>query len=491
MLRLQIRRVPPVWLFIIGLLLASFTCQTAARFLSQELDSTIFAKLIHPPEAAGSPLAEGTAGDHLVEPVLKPTPPEPNHDQAQTRGGVSNAIAVETLPEVTVSPEVKPLMVTKQGFGQDEREVAYAFLVKNADAAAAVAGSEVQVKAYDAASRVIATDSDYITIVLPGQTLGIAGNLSLEEEIPVAKLIVQIKTGQPYFFETMPVLDVKGIKYRPGQYYDRVTGLIDNSAGRDLEDLRVSAIAYDKVGDIVGAGYTFVSFLLADSSTGVDITLSTRGLVDKVELYPRLSFFTNLESAKQRPAGADDLSIQAHGFAQAGIEVGYGFLAENTNETFAVKDSEYRMTTFDDRGDVIAVDEGYIKLLLPGQIFGIGGTFYVEEGEEADHVDLQLKSGNYQSSSHLSWLVASNIEVSVDDSSTTVTGEILNPNEQALEDIWVTAVAYDEMGQIVGGGFTWLDFIPANGESAVEVRVTSAGKPVSAELYASVGELPE
>ena len=106
-------------------------------------------------------------------------------------------------------------------------------------------------------------------------------------------------------------------------------------------------------------------------------------------------------------------------------------------------------------------------------------------------MDLQLKSGNYQSSSHLSWLVANNIEVSGDDSSLAVTGEILNPYEQALEDIWVTAVAYDEMGQIVGGGFTWLDFIPANGESAVEVRVTSAGKPVSAELYASVGELPE
>jgi len=55
----------------------------------------------------------------------------------------------------------------------------------------------------------------------------------------------------------------------------------------------------------------------------------------------------------------------------------------------------------------------------------------------------------------------------------------------------VSAIAYDEAGEIIGGGFTYLDFVPANGKAAVEVSITSTGIPATTELYAIVSGLSD
>ena len=49
----------------------------------------------------------------------------------------------------------------------------------------------------------------------------------------------------------------------------------------------------------------------------------------------------------------------------------------------------------------------------------------------------------------------------------------------------------NEAGEIIGAGFTYLDFVPANGKAAVEVGITSAGKPATVELHAAVSALSD
>ncbi len=45
--------------------------------------------------------------------------------------------------------------------------------------------------------------------------------------------------------------------------------------------------------------------------------------------------------------------------------------------------------------------------------------------------------------------------------------------------------------QIIGGGFTFLDFVPAAGSAAVSVPVTTNGEPARVELYAALSALSQ
>jgi hypothetical protein len=67
----------------------------------------------------------------------------------------------------------------------------------------------------------------------------------------------------------------------------------------------------------------------------------------------------------------------------------------------------------------------------------------------------------------------------------------MNPYDIDISDLWVYVIAYDDSGDIIGGGYTLLDFIPANGEAVVEASVTVSGIPASLEFYATVSSLSE
>lgn len=72
-----------------------------------------------------------------------------------------------------------------------------------------------------------------------------------------------------------------------------------------------------------------------------------------------------------------------------------------------------------------------------------------------------------------------------------VTGQIVSPYSKDFTHIWVSAILYDGEGEIIGGGRTTLDFIPANSRAAVKVPVDLAGVPATAELYGRIMLLSE
>jgi len=45
--------------------------------------------------------------------------------------------------------------------------------------------------------------------------------------------------------------------------------------------------------------------------------------------------------------------------------------------------------------------------------------------------------------------------------------------------------------QIIGGGFTFLDFVPAAGSVAASVPMTTNGEPARVELYAALSALSQ
>lgn len=388
----------------------------------------------------------------------------------------------------TLVSDVLELILHGKGFGQAGEQLAYGFEIENPNGAA-VSGNVFQLLAYTADGELVGSEVETIPLLLPGQLLGVAGSLILDNESTVEEILLQITTGDRLELDILPDIEITGINYRSSELYERVSGLIGNESEIDLDDIRISALAYARDGRIIGAGYTYLSFLPANSAMGVDIVLTTNEPVERIELYPRLSLPTLLQTSIDRPLLANELSIADSGYSQSGIEVGYGFLIENPNSSYALENTEYRLTFFNESGDVIAVDEGYIELLLPQEILGIGDHVFVDEDESVSRMVILAKPSHYQPAIPKPLLTAENVVVISDTLGTQVSGDIVNPYLVDLNNVRVAAIVFDAEGRIVGGGFDWIDTILPNGVVPVEVRVSAGESGTTAKLYAGISEI--
>lgn len=396
-----------------------------------------------------------------------------------------------STPKPTPTPEPEDVVVVASGFGQDERRVGYGFVVSNPNADMSIESTQFQIAAFDDAGAVVETDSGYIPLLLPSQQLGIGGDLFLDEGVKVAKLEVQLGQSDAEGTGPIPYFGVDQVRYSVGSYSDKVTGLVSSPFQRALTDLRVSAIAYDAEGSIIGGGYTYLGFILANGTTGVEVSMTAAGQVASVELHPALSGLTFLRAEREVPADATEITISKSGFGQGGREVGCGLLVQNANEDYAIERSQYRVTLFDVEGYVLAIPEGYISVLLPGETLGVAETTYVEKGEVVARADFQVLSGEYEASGPLPRFTSENISYQAGTFSSKTTGMIVNPYQKDITNLQVAAIAYDGQGNIVGGGYSYLDFVPGDSRAAVEVATVSSGAPVSVELYATLSGLSE
>lgn len=397
-----------------------------------------------------------------------------------------------TEPPPTPTPEPEPIVVIAQGFGQDDRSVGYSFIVENPNAGLAFEDSQYQIAAFDEAGAIVDTDSGYITLLLPEQTLGIGSSLFVDEGVVVSSIEIQLNAGDPQATDPIPNFTVDLPTYHASDFFSDVSGVIQSPYNRDFSDLRVSAVVYNEADEIIGGGFTFVNFILANSSTGVNVSVTSAGEVARAELYPVLSGLSLLGSENEIPEDAINVSLINQGYGQDDRSGGYGLIIENLNSAYSIETSQYRITFFAEDDTVIETEEGYVNLILPEQTLGIGGEVFLDEGQTISRMEAQFQVGDFiETTEELPQFTAENITFSQGSFSSQVTGFILNPYTQDVTDLRVSTIAYDEGGEIIGGGFTFLDFAAANGKSAVEVSITTSGIPATVELYAVPTSLTE
>jgi hypothetical protein len=248
-------------------------------------------------------------------------------------------------------------------------------------------------------------------------------------------------------------------------------------------------VVYDESNSIIGGGFTYVNFIPANASTGVNMTVVASGKVANVELYPMVSELSQFASKKKIPEDATEIILLKQGFGKAEYQSSYGFTVENPNSDYSVEDSKYRVTFLSGEGTVVDTDEGYINILLPNQTLGIAGF---APGDDFDKAEVQIMTGNYQQTTEeLPQFTSEKVVFGEGPLGGKVTGFILNPYTKDITDLWVSAIAYDSDGEIIGGGFTFLDFAAANGKSAVEINISTSTTPASVELYAMPTSLSE
>ncbi|MCL5026230.1 MAG: FxLYD domain-containing protein [Chloroflexi bacterium] len=186
------------------------------------------------------------------------------------------------------------------------------------------------------------------------------------------------------------------------------------------------------------------------------------------------------------------LALVAKGFGQKLGPVGYAFVVENPNPGLAVENSLYQVAAYDDQGKVLRTDSGSIGLLLPGQKLGFASDlFLLKQDSAVARLEVQIKPGTVTSTKPLPALTVDNVSYRHDIWYPKVTGVIKNPYPKAIDRVRVSAILYDDAGGIIGGGASYVKFVPANGEAAVEVNVITSGRPAKVELHPAIGALSQ
>jgi hypothetical protein len=464
---------------LVLLVLASLACGSTT---TDELrDASVAVQEENAPIEAAQ---ESQTGDSAGEPEIA----DPQETNVPDTEPTAEATAVPTeLPAI----EALPLTIIDQGFGQEEQNAAYAFKVQNPNEAIGFENVGYQIAIKNSEGEIIGTDSGFITALFPNQVLGLAGTLFLDDGQIISSLDVQLSQGEEVATEPLETFTVDGTQFLSGDFSNEVAGIITSHFNRPFDDVRVSAITYDDAGKINGGGFTFASFIPANDGVGINVSVTSTGQVANVELFPVISILSLLGSDDEVPAGALSLELLDFGFGADDFGTSYGILVRNPNESFSLEASKYIVTAFDEAGTVVATDSGYLDVVLPGQDMGIGGSLFAQSNSAITSVKVHIRDGSFVESDVITGFTAEGVTFVPGDFSSEVTGNINNPYTSEITSLRVSALAFNEQGEITGGGFTYLDFIPAQGASPVSVQLSTVEPPASVQLYAATSSLSE
>ena len=426
--------------------------------------------------------------------ILAPTP---SATPRATVTAPSRPIATQppAATATNASGEAVTLAVVQHGFSevQSYDEVAFGFVVENPDSENAVINSEYRVTVYQGADE-LETDTGYLDYVLPGQRMGVGGSIFIPSGRDADSIVVELTAGEAAAPELDPGFTVDSIRYYRESLFPSATGVISTTSDVPLQDFEVFAVGYDEAGTIIGGGYTFVSFILAGGTTGVEVSVASADEPASVELYPVVTSLTIFGINDTASLDAEPLGIVADGFGPSAFEneLGWGFIVENPNPTLAAETTAYQVTAYAADGSVLGVYSSFISLLLPGERLGLGGSFYLPAGTTAERLEFDVL-GRYfsETSIQADFLTVIDIVYVADELSPRVTGTIQNSLDRELNDVEVYAVAYNDAGQIVGGGFSFIDRIEAGGQTSIEVTIAAGEQSASVELFPTVGSLAE
>lgn len=174
-------------------------------------------------------------------------------------------------------------------------QVSYGVVFANSGDAIAV-DARVQITFNGADGGVVTTQEEYLTAVLPGQQAALGA--SLYDTDGVASMSVQVLPGS-----SEPADDVAGA-FEVSQVATSVeeygglttTATVASPFTKDLQDLYATAIHRGPDGAIVGGDFTFLSFVPAGGTAGVEImTAANLPEPTSSEVYVQLSGLSLME----------------------------------------------------------------------------------------------------------------------------------------------------------------------------------------------------
>jgi hypothetical protein len=198
------------------------------------------------------------------------------------------------------------------------------------------------------------------------------------------------------------------------------------------------------------------------------------------------------------PTGNGTVEVVDSGFSpfMGGIDgnertAAYGFIVENTGDEL-VTDIQINVSAFAADGTALANASHTVNVLRPGQRMGLGDEFY-GENFASDVADVQIQVGepsNYSAENvpDEGELTAEGINSSTTEYGIETTFTATSTYSQQVDSPVVYAVYRDAEGKIIGGSYSYLDFIPAGGSVAGTVESYEVIPNVAdTEIYLDTG----
>jgi hypothetical protein len=393
----------------------------------------------------------------------------------------------------TLLPTLQALALIDQGFSHSNSNkaiVSFAFIVENPNAELAIEGSPYQVTAIAQDGTILETVSGQVGIVFPGARLGVVGNVVVPQETTVAKLDVQIETGEgtPTEMAGDPFVTEQA-NYFAHQAAPWVTGIVKSSLAQDAQGAGVTAVVFDENDAIIGGGFTSGIFIPAHGQSAVDINVATTGEPARVELYAVLNQYMLQEASAKEP-----LVVEGAGVIQNPGET-YGkfaFVIKNLDQT-AIGYVGYSVVAYNPAGQVLTVARGQIGIVYPGERLGVECNMRLPEKERANVARLEVQIGQSREPPDMAAfeltanpVTAEQATYIPDPNSPKVTGIVKSSWANDIEGVTVIAIAYDESNVIVGSGRSGASLVPANGQVDVEMWMDMVGELDSVEIFATV-----
>jgi hypothetical protein len=140
------------------------------------------------------------------------------------------------------------------------------------------------------------------------------------------------------------------------------------------------------------------------------------------------------------------------------------FFFQNPNTDLIYEDVEYTVYLYNANGDEIDNDNSFVRWIFPEQTFGIVFNFYLsEEDIIVNSVSVEWEYRDTRSPN--GFTTPFTVEEATfwqNGDFPMVTGKINNANPETCTNIRANIICYNASGEIVGGGFTYVKFVPGS-----------------------------
>lgn len=204
-------------------------------------------------------------------------------------------------------------------------------------------------------------------------------------------------------------------------------------------------------------------------------------------------------SAAASPAKADAeavLKVAEQGFTQLdGGEYGtpgvsYGIVIKNSGDAIATN-GQLQISFTDSSGTVVDTREEYITAVLPQSSVAVGDFVYDASG--VTKMKVQLLPGdseNLEDKKPVNFKVSNVTTKAQEFGGHKTTATVSSPFTKDLKDLRAVAIYRDASDKIIGGAFTFLNFVPAGGDASVSIdNLTEGLTPASTDVYVEMSAL--
>lgn len=194
----------------------------------------------------------------------------------------------------------------------------------------------------------------------------------------------------------------------------------------------------------------------------------------------------------------EDIAVVGHGFStyevsyDESLRASWAVVVSNPNpDTHVAESINVTVTLLDDSGSVLSSASDSIAVLLPGQTAAVSDSTFEDVGEVAE-MRVQARTRTWsEEDGPFGEFTTSDVNVREDTyEGWTITGQVASTFTTDFEDVYAVAVLKNDEGDIVGGGFTFVEFVPADGDTSFQISIMDGVQNVaSADVHVALSNL--